>query len=463
MLDNSTREGEAFAGRIATKVGDKLTGLRDVSTAVATALGLNLNNIAEQTARFLTGVSKEMEESLKRIADLSKENADATLAAIERRATAEQNYQRNLDQSARLVREIAEQEAKRITETEAYNKALKETGLHEAAIAAAVQARTDNTRALLAIEEKTKALREVRNKIEAEEDKRKAEAMKRETDFYKAVDKFEADIAEAKKKNAAEEIEAKEKLDKLLTSEMSLDGQINKLWSEIVTANQEYVKKLAEGSATTADQVKLLEQQRDLNALIEKSEKAQLTAAKEKAEALAKQNEQFQTQLDKIKQMAGVGRGTFEVNERGGGEPTITVPELENALSNARGAMEDARRKLNTSTNQKQALENFRQAETLFNTLTDSLRVAKMTGGGVMAGQYGAIPISSLNLGALGLGSSGPAVAVQDSATLQAVRQNTKVTAQVLKNVDDALSGFFGDLDSKSKTMVVPKPTEEPT
>ncbi len=107
MLADSDAAALKFGTKIAGHVGDKLYGLRDVSRAVATALGLNIENIADHLARSLSGMSKAEEEAYKRSETLGKQIADQSIANARARLTEEQKYQLNVVETQRLERQIA--------------------------------------------------------------------------------------------------------------------------------------------------------------------------------------------------------------------------------------------------------------------------------------------------------------------------------------------------------------------
>lgn len=104
MLDDSAQKGGDFAGKLAGKVGDKLYGMRDVSNTVATALGLNLENISKNIARVFTGMSKDEEEGYKQLAELSTRAADQAIKNMRAVLSEEQRYQLALQERDRLQR-----------------------------------------------------------------------------------------------------------------------------------------------------------------------------------------------------------------------------------------------------------------------------------------------------------------------------------------------------------------------
>lgn len=107
MLKGSVEKAGQFSGELVGKVGGKLTGLKDVSQAVSTALGINITNIAEGVARLVTGMSKEVEEALKGIVEATQKAADINIATMRAAKTEQQRYQDDLKQVQRLLREQA--------------------------------------------------------------------------------------------------------------------------------------------------------------------------------------------------------------------------------------------------------------------------------------------------------------------------------------------------------------------
>jgi hypothetical protein len=112
MLNRSVADAEKFSGDLASKVAGKLTGMRDVSTAVATALGINIQNIAENIARFFSGMSKAEEEAFKRLEQVTTQVADTNIKNMRALLTEEQRYQLNLQDREKLIQQIANAETK---------------------------------------------------------------------------------------------------------------------------------------------------------------------------------------------------------------------------------------------------------------------------------------------------------------------------------------------------------------
>lgn len=100
-------ETERVADRAGKSIFKKLD-LRFAMMSVATAIGLNIQSIAENMARYITGVSKELEEVYKRIDALTTSVADKTIASMRKQATEETKYQLLLLERERILRRMAE-------------------------------------------------------------------------------------------------------------------------------------------------------------------------------------------------------------------------------------------------------------------------------------------------------------------------------------------------------------------
>lgn len=106
MLESSDREASKFSAQIADKVADKFMGMRDISTAVATALGLNLQNIAENVARVFTGMTKQEEEAFKKLEQLTEQASEAAIKNMRAMASEETKYNLLLQERDKLQKVI---------------------------------------------------------------------------------------------------------------------------------------------------------------------------------------------------------------------------------------------------------------------------------------------------------------------------------------------------------------------
>ena len=93
MLDQSVDDGGAFADKLTSRVGEKLFGMRELSRTIATALGINIKDIADDVARYFTDMSAQEEAAYKNTADLTSKIADLNIKAAASRNTDSENYQ----------------------------------------------------------------------------------------------------------------------------------------------------------------------------------------------------------------------------------------------------------------------------------------------------------------------------------------------------------------------------------
>ncbi len=294
MLDDSVQKGDQFAENLATRVGDRLVGLRHVSTAVATALGLNLENITQNIARLFTGMSKEEEDFYNKTKELSDRQADTSIKNMRDRATEETKYQLLLQERKRLEGLLADQADEEVKAAGIFNATLKETGSLEQARAAAMSANWDAGKRLNEVTANKLKLDETGAAISAAEDKRKKAALE---EFLKTA----AD-------GAKDGLEAQKEIEK-------------------------------EGSTAAAEQKKFLDAtQSALEKQYVANEKL-IQQAREKAIAEASVLTEFEKQLDAIQKMSGNGTQGFQASSSGGGVGTTTIGTLRTAADNARNAL----------------------------------------------------------------------------------------------------------------------------
>jgi len=112
MMSESAEQAGHFAGKLTEKVADKVIGLRDVAHAAATALGLNLEKIAEKIARTYSGMSEAEEEAYKKSDQLGTQAADLAIKNMRARLTEEQHYQLAVQERDRIQRDLADSEVK---------------------------------------------------------------------------------------------------------------------------------------------------------------------------------------------------------------------------------------------------------------------------------------------------------------------------------------------------------------
>lgn len=180
-LARASADGVRFAGDITKRVGEKFIGMRDLANTVATALGLNMEEIAKKIARFMTGVSEEEEGAYKKSEQLSTQAADLAIKNMRDRLSDEQKYQLALRERDRLMDQLSSMEIRsgadmeraaqkrieletKIGEIQAYEAKQREAAdkAFDDAVAARVKAGDDEFKAaidVLATSEKIAALK----------------------------------------------------------------------------------------------------------------------------------------------------------------------------------------------------------------------------------------------------------------------------------------------------------------
>jgi hypothetical protein len=105
-LSQSVKEADKFAGELTAKLSGKLFGLRDISNAISTALGLNFQSIGEKVAMIWTGMSKEVLDAYKQLDAVGTQVADANIKNMRAMLSEEQVYLLNLKDRDRLQNQI---------------------------------------------------------------------------------------------------------------------------------------------------------------------------------------------------------------------------------------------------------------------------------------------------------------------------------------------------------------------
>jgi Ni/Co efflux regulator RcnB len=143
----------------AGKAMSKHLDLKDAMRSVATAVGLNITDIADRLARYVTGVSKDEEEALKRLQEVSDQTTEATKKAGFDKLNSQQQYKLLLQQIGQLEDSIANNLGKTTKDQIVLEDQKKELILKQAAAAMLLASITDKQWAEnLADYQKTKEL-----------------------------------------------------------------------------------------------------------------------------------------------------------------------------------------------------------------------------------------------------------------------------------------------------------------
>lgn len=393
MLADSVAHGENFATQIAGKVGDKLYGLRDVSHTVSTALGLNLESIAEKAARLFSGLSKEEEEFYKKSGELGAQATDLAIKNIRAQASEETQYQ--------LL--------------------LKE---RDAALARINQRNADS----LSVEATLAESRAAAAKYERERTAENEAAAERARLRYNEAIKQEQDRAAILAANSADQLKAEQAIAEIQIHEAARKKADDDRSLQAAKDNAEITKKHDE------EQKKALGEEDKITAQIFEGQTKQIEAgekllAQAKARAIAESNvaTEFDRQLATILKMKpGTGSsspGGFSLNNES--------PQL----AAARAALKSAENAPNDFTNPNYTRDLF-QAQLLVSDL-------QLGGSGAKsAAAYGQIADSAL-------GSR------EQNATAKATAEAAaaaKENARINKRIETSLNNFFGSLDAASST-----------
>ena len=104
-VQNNLARLDSAAGSFGKTI-QKSFGLSKGLSTLAVALGVNMQSIAESLSRLFTGVSKDEEDALKKLEDVSTQNADSFAALMEARRTDEENLQVLLQKRISLERQV---------------------------------------------------------------------------------------------------------------------------------------------------------------------------------------------------------------------------------------------------------------------------------------------------------------------------------------------------------------------
>lgn len=231
-----------YTGEIVDRVADKVMGLRDISHALATALGLNLEKIAERVARFVTDMSEEEAASLKKVADLSDETAKIYEKLTSLHRTEEQSLELAQEQQQRLFAErdrllasIGDREAK--IKAARADENLSAFQLSQIERDNATTADEKNRLAEIGkdLAEKQLAIVQLRDSVDKKAADRRLEEIKQIDDANKST-------AEKEEKTNFDRLMSAQKITTLKQREAELESQINDENTSEVEAAQLRVK-----------------------------------------------------------------------------------------------------------------------------------------------------------------------------------------------------------------------------
>ncbi len=253
-LNDAANHAGEVAATMAHKVGDKLAGMKDMSNAVATALGVNFETIAENVARFIVGMSKEEEEALKKLEDVSTRVADANIKNMRGSLSDEQRYQLALKERDSLLRKVEESNS-------AINRQTVSTLDLTGKVTIKYVEQAQSAEMILKTKEAELKLAEKNAEIVEFEAKRKTEAAQAAKKDIEDISKLEYDTEEAKRKVRMETMS-------LYNQELEIRGDINDL-QELLTDGS------LEESKVQETRTHLLDRQKELAEVLIKESEAQ--------------------------------------------------------------------------------------------------------------------------------------------------------------------------------------------
>jgi len=221
-LEAALGRAESKVGEIGKKLEDRFVGTRDVAHALATALGLNIEHMAESVARFVTGLSEDQEKQMKALLEQSDRVTDKMIKAMRSTLTDEQAYQMALKERESLQAKIA-------ARTEEMGRALELERKYATDILTAAKYRSAYNDAFI---DRQKAMNDLAEK---------------ETEIAAATGKEKAAQLEAQKKETAELIARNKVADEAATAAMSVSQKISFL-QDGIKAGETVVVSAASGA-----------------------------------------------------------------------------------------------------------------------------------------------------------------------------------------------------------------------
>ena len=283
-LSQAQNSGKGFAG----KFGKQIAGTEKMGGALAAALGLNIQNIAENFARLWTGVSKGAEEAFERMTKASDASAAIVQARTERAreklSPEKQREQFGIDrkritrkmESLQLMNRLDEKYGNIIGKTE--RKALNDAELAELALKLEQIGDAEEK-----LNDKVAKEKESNAKEAADKQEKDAEAARKAREqAYEQEQKDEEELAKLQTENAMNALSDEQKLAALKKRQADLYAQdtvkssieAEKLTPDILSIEekitQEKERQVEEDKKSTAEKEKQVEEDKKSTAEAEK-------------------------------------------------------------------------------------------------------------------------------------------------------------------------------------------------
>lgn len=292
-LSAAAANAERYGGQISEKLGKKLGGIEAVSQSLATALGLNLQNIAEGVARWFTGMSKEEEAAYARSDELGAKATELAQRNMRARLTDEQRYQLAVQERDKLLDQINTTEIRngadmekvalkrialeeKVGEIQAYEAKQREEQqkAYEQDIAKRVKANEEEFKTRLDTLDTEDKIATLKGTIAATQalintgvlNQRELEMAnnqlaERKNLLLSAEAKRKEEIARAEEKAAEDHIKAMDRLQQLKFDRLSIEEQVNRLAAEEAQIVRSIADMKKSGLDTAQAEIALMETQ----------------------------------------------------------------------------------------------------------------------------------------------------------------------------------------------------------
>ncbi len=302
--DNSQyRSVMAQSEQVADHAGRSILKKLDIKAgvaAVAFAIGFSINSIAENIARFVTSSSKSAEDALEKILKLGEETSKIYDEIYRKRRSEQQNIESDQQKQKRLLNEqkgILDEIAKKQAEVDAKNKIISERGAQDVKlklrssmpdlIGNVEQTEADKARLAEIANELAKldqSIDESKRTRDEKAEKAKEEAAKKEKEAIKEL--ADADLDWYKKRTQLEDQLRDQKVEGLK------DDEKLTFWaSEVVKWKKEQGRYEKDSNEYMALQVKINENNLDIEKLRLKTQKELTVEMQQQQAAVEAQNE----------------------------------------------------------------------------------------------------------------------------------------------------------------------------
>lgn len=312
---------ERHTGKIIGQIGHHFTSARFLAHTIATAIGLNFEEIAKGLARMVTGVTEEEEASLKELVTLSDQLRERTIKDMHDAQTGQKLYNTLLMERVRLDKEY------RDAQNDDTTKGTK-----------------DRIRLTLELKDKDREIVEFNKKAAEEEAKYNKELQDDVAEGLEHERKKKEEIGKATISGLEQAVDLDEKLSEQKTATLSIEDQLVQRQRE-KTELEMTQKTTVKGSTDDKElQVKLNEKNNEITKLgLEIAEKTAAAEAKLAASTkeAATANDDFVSSMgelfaDAMKVIDAWTGFTGSIGSKGRGDNQLSDAELQRKIGNVR-------------------------------------------------------------------------------------------------------------------------------